>query len=215
MLAKEPESLLWLLLFFCPGPKMLFWAGLQAKASRASGRIAGEGGGKEACSQWWLDNDYELIKFTQTALSQLSRQQIEKGAQWKTSVVPTHLTAPLTWKQQQLEVLKAAWYDRKGSGFELQLLHSHNFFEPCFPLIFQIRCNGPCWLPTLWLFTFFIPSYQTSISFKNPSCSRKSHVSKESALNPVLRRQRTHDSTNLDMVAQPLWYWLARHEHVP
>ena len=75
---------------------MLFWAGLQAKASRASGRIAGEGGGKEACSQWWLDNDYELIKFTQTALSQLSRQQIEKGAQWKTSVVPTHLTAPLT-----------------------------------------------------------------------------------------------------------------------
>ena len=92
-------------------------------------RIAGEGGGKEACSQWWLGNDYELIKFTQTALSQLSRQQIEKGAQWKTSIVPTYLTAPVTRKQQQLEVLKAAWYDRKGSRFELQLLHFLNAYS--------------------------------------------------------------------------------------
>ena len=158
---------------------MLFWAGLQAKASRASGRIAGEGGGKEACSQWWLDNDYELIKFTQTALSQLSRQQIEKGAQWKTSIVPTHLTAPVTWKQQQLEVLKAAWYDRKGSGFELQLLHFLNAYShllwALFPPSFKWDATDPvgCYPTTIYLLYPFLPNLniiQESLLFKEVTC---------------------------------------------
>lgn len=74
---------------------MLFWAGRQTEASVASGRIYGEGG-RGAYSQWWVGNAYELIKFTQTALSLLSRQEIEKGAQWKTSIAPTHLTVSVT-----------------------------------------------------------------------------------------------------------------------
>lgn len=142
-------------LFRCPGPETLFWVGLQAKASVASGRIAGEGGGKEACSQWWVGNAYELIKFTQTALSQLCRQEIEKGAQWKTSIVPTHLTVPVTWKQQQLKVLKAAvvwqkklWLWIRAVAFPKCMVTTS--LSLVFPP-FQMRCNGPCWLPTPWL----------------------------------------------------------------
>lgn len=78
------------------GPEVLLWQISKLGQVWPLDNIAGEGGRNEVCSPWQVGNAYEWIKFTQAALSQSSRQEIEKGAQWKTSVVPTHPTVPVT-----------------------------------------------------------------------------------------------------------------------